>query len=110
MKIAVASNGLDVSSYFESCTNYNCYTIENGGIISCRNFPVLRSQNSVVAETLYDLGVDIILVGCISEANKRRLESSGWTVLPGVCGNAKQSVEAYLTDTFIACDESCDEA
>ena len=36
MRIAVASEGLDVSSHFGCCTNFNFYKVENGdNIVWC---------------------------------------------------------------------------
>ena len=39
MRIAVASNGLDVSTHGGRCTDYTCYTVTRGVIAQCQNFP-----------------------------------------------------------------------
>ncbi len=39
MRIAVASEGLDVSSHFGCCTNFNFYQVENGELVDSRNLP-----------------------------------------------------------------------
>ena len=109
MKIAVASEGLEVSPYFESCTNYNCFIIENGTITDYRNLPIQSFQNGKAVTVLSDLGIDTIIVGCINDQSLAFLVGQGLTVFAGAMGNAKAAVEAYITNTFIACDESCDE-
>ena len=109
MKIAVASNGLDVSPYYERCTNYNCFSVDNGTITDYRNLPSQLLQNGKAAAVLYELGIDTIIVGCISEPSLASLTDKKLTVFIGAMGDAKEAVKAYITNTFIASDESCDE-
>ncbi|MCL1799615.1 MAG: hypothetical protein FWG23_07770 [Eggerthellaceae bacterium] len=109
MRIAVASEGLEVSSYFESCTNYSCFTVENGTIVDSRNLSRNALQNKEPGKVLFELGMDTVIVGCISEGSLAGLTGCGLTVFAGAMGNAQESVKAYITNTFIACDESCDE-
>ena len=45
MRIAVASEGLDVSKHFSSCTNFNFYKVENNELVDSRNLP---SKNTYV--------------------------------------------------------------
>ncbi|MDR0515010.1 MAG: hypothetical protein LBG81_07615 [Coriobacteriaceae bacterium] len=113
MNIAVASLGLEVSSYFENCTNYNCFTVEEGRISTYRNLPILPfgtpGAAQACAQTLHDLDVDTVIVGCINPQAKLILENEGLVVFSGAIGDAQRAAEAYITNTFIASDESCDE-
>lgn len=109
MKIAVASNGLEVSPYLETCTNYNCFTLTQGEMVGYRNLPILDMSNHSPLDLLTELGIDTLIVGCLKKNNREILEQSGITVLCGAKGDAKQTVEDFMTDTFIACDGSCDE-
>lgn len=106
MRIAVASNGLEVSPYLETCTNYNFFTLANGELIGYRNLPILDQNNHSAIEILEEVGIDTLIVGCLKKGNRKILEQSGITVLCGAKGDAKQTVEDYLADTFIACDGS----
>ena len=109
MIIAVASDGLEVSSYFERSTNYNCFTIENGTITDYRNLPGQTLQNNKAAEILRELGIDVVIVGCISAPSLASLDDQGLTVFAGAMGDAQAAVNAYITNTFISTDDSCDE-
>lgn len=109
MRIVVASNGLDVSPYFESCSNYNYFTLENGELVDYRNLPILNPQDHSVIDILKELDVDTIIVGCLKKSSRDFLESVGITVLCGAKGDAKKTIESFMDDTFIACDGSCDE-
>jgi len=109
MKIAVASEGLEVAPYFEGCTNYNCFTIENGTITNYRNLPNQAFPDGKAVAVLSGLGIDTIIVGRISKRSMDFLKGQDFTVFPGALGGAKEAVEAYITTTFMACDESCDE-
>lgn len=110
MRIAVASNGLDVSQYFERCTNYNYFTITNGELTDYRNLPILCQQSSSAIDILAELEVDILIVGCLTKSNRTKFEECGISVLCGAKGNAKQTIEDYMAKAFIACDGSCDES
>ena len=39
MRIAVASEGLNVSPSFGQCSSFTCYTIDRGMIVECQNTP-----------------------------------------------------------------------
>ena len=109
MKIAVASEGLDVSSYFECCTNYNCFTVENGSIIDCRNLLNPTPQDRPSAAVLSELGIDTVIVGDIDRGSISLFADHNLAVFSGATGSAKEAVSAYITSTYIACDEFCDE-
>lgn len=109
MRIAVASNGLDVSPYFESCTNYNYFMLENGKMVDYRNLPILPQLSYSPVDVLTELEIDTIIVGCLKKSSRAVLENNGITVFCGAKGNAKQTVENLMDETFISCDASCDE-
>ena len=107
MKIAVASKGLEVAPHFESCTNYNCYTVRNGKITSYGNMPLLEQQNLSVLGLLRELEIDVLIVGSLRKESLALLEKNGIIVLQEAKGSSKQIVEDYLSDTFFSCDNSC---
>ena len=109
MRIAVASNGLEVSPYLESCTNFNYFILTNGELVGYRNLPILAQNKHSTLEILKELGIDTLIVGCLKKSSRQLLEQNDITVLCGAKGDAKQTIEDFMTDTFIACDGSCDE-
>ena len=96
MRIAVASEGLNVAPCFGLCSNFNCFTIEEGEIIDYRNLAVGACHHSSTVDLLCELGLDIVLVDSISERAEEAFSACGITVLKHVSGDSKLVVEEYL--------------
>ena len=47
MRIAVASQGLDVASKVLRCASYMCYRVDRGMIVDCQNMPNLSLPPSL---------------------------------------------------------------
>ena len=100
MRIAVASEGLNVSPYLERCTDYTCYTVTYGIITECQNVPNSGLSGGRVARLMNDLGVDIVISGKIEDETKVALQNSNIEICTGASGTARSAVEAYLAQTF----------
>lgn len=96
MRIAVASEGLDVSSYFSCCTNFNYYKIENGEMVDSRNLPSQGHLCGSQANFLRQIDVKILICGSISKKETETMENAGIKVIPGASGRAFQVVADYL--------------
>ena len=69
MRIAVASEGLDVSKHFSSCTNFNFYKVENNELVDSRNLPSQEHLCGSQANFLRQIEVRVLICGTISERN-----------------------------------------
>lgn len=107
MKIAVASEGLEVSRHFGRCSNYNCYTVENGEIVGWQNMSNPASSCSQVAPLFSELDITVMMAGKISAKTKAEFEKHGVTVITGVEGNAKHAVELFLHGMLDTQDQLC---
>lgn len=96
MRIAVASEGLDVSSHFSCCTNFNYYKIENGKMVDSRNLPSQGHLCGSQANFLRQIDVKILICGSISKKETETMENAGIKVIPGASGRAFQVVADYL--------------
>ncbi|MEF2561011.1 MAG: NifB/NifX family molybdenum-iron cluster-binding protein [Eggerthellaceae bacterium] len=96
MRIAVASEGLDVSGHFSCCTNFNYYKIENGEMVDSRNLPSQGHLCGSQANFLRQIEVKVLICGCISEKEAQSMTNAGITVVPGAHGRAFNATEAYL--------------
>ena len=105
MRIAVASEGLNVSPYFERCTDYTCYTITYGIITECQNIPNSGLSVSRVARLMNDLGVDTVISGKIEDKTKQTLQNNNIEIFAEASGTARSAVEAYLAQTFAGFEE-----
>ena len=98
MRIAVASEGLDVSTHFSSCTNFNFYKVENGELVEARNLPSQEHLCGSQANFLRQIEVRVLVCGAISERDIEIMSKAGITVVTGASGNALQAADAYLHD------------
>lgn len=98
MRIAVASQGLDVSPHFGSCTNFNYYKVENNQLVDSRNLPSSSHLCGSQANFLRQIEVKVLLCGAISPHDKEQMERAGITVISGVSGRATEAAMAYLAN------------
>ena len=93
MRIAVASEGLDVSSHFSCCTNFNYYKM-----VDSRNLPSQGHLCGSQANFLRQIDVKILICGAISKKEIESMENAGIKVVAGASGRAFEVVEKYLKD------------
>lgn len=98
MRIAVASQGLDVSPHFGSCTNFNYYKVENNQLVDSRNLPSSGHLCGSQANFLRQTEVKVLLCSAISPHDKEQMERAGITVISGVSGRATEAAMAYLAN------------
>lgn len=98
MRIAVASEGLNVSSHFSCCTNFNYYKVQNGTLADSRNLPSQGHLCGSQANFLRQIDVKVLLCGSISKRDVERMNNAGITVVSGVSGRAIDAAFAYLKD------------
>ena len=98
MRIAVASQGLDVSPHFGSCTNFNYYKVENNQLVDSRNLPSSGHLCGSQANFLRQIEVKVLLCSAISPHDKEQMERAGITVISGVSGRATEATMAYLAN------------
>ena len=88
MRIAVASEGLEVAPRFRQCASYMCYRVE-------------------LVALLVEMGVDTLIVGAIDYDVANVFCHAGVEVIAGAHGSAREVVQAYLTRTLTGVDELC---
>ena len=107
MKIAVACDGLRVSSHAARCDSFMCYTVEKGIIVDCRNLPNMGISSHEGAQLIIGLGFDAIISGGIDMDMANELCSSGVEVVAGVDGTAREVAEAYINHTLMGAVALC---
>lgn len=110
MRIAVASDGLDVSLHGSRCASYTCYTVERGIITTCQNTPNPCLAPEFAAQYLKDLGVDVFLATDIDPEMRTALKHRGIETAKASSGSTKRAVEKYLSRLFNGEDPSTDES
>lgn len=96
MRIAVASTGLDISSHFGYCTNFNYYKVVDNELVDSRNLPSQGHLCGSQANFLRQIECRVLICGIISPFEIEAMNSAGITVVSGAKGNALQAAQAYL--------------
>lgn len=96
MKIAVASEGKNVTEHFGHCENFNIYEANNNEIIKSESIPNPGHKPGFLPNFLNDLGVNVIISGgmgggAIDIFNEKDIE-----VIVGASGDAKENAKLYL--------------
>lgn len=110
MRIAVASEGLNVSPYFNAADSFMCYTVKRGVITECQNMPHPKLPLDKLIELFHDVGIDVLIVGRIEYSIANRLCRDGIEVVAGANGNAADIARAYLSKTLTGVEQVCDVA
>lgn len=98
MRIAVASNGLDVCSHFSCCTNFNYYKVEYGQLVDSRNLPSQGHLCGSQANFLRQIGVKVMICANISPKDVASMEEAGITVVRHAGGRAIEAAQVYVEE------------
>ena len=109
MRIAVASDGLDVSLHGNRCESYMCYTVDRGIITECQNTPNPCFPPKPTAELFKQLGVSVFIVHVLDPAFRAAFEAAGIDVVTDSFGSTHRAVESYLASMFLGDDPSSDD-
>lgn len=96
MRIAVASDGLDVAQHFSQCLNFNYYTTKSYQIVDSQNLPNQGLSAEETARTMRTIDVDALVCGQIAPASAEAFEQHDIEVMTGASGNALQAAQTYL--------------
>ena len=96
MRIAVASNGLDVAENFPQCLNFNYYTTKSYEIAESQNIPAQGLTGEEYADLMERIAVDTFICHSITPAHKSAFEDRGIEVVSGASGRAMQVAESYV--------------
>lgn len=97
MKIAVTYESGLVFQHFGHTTAFKIYQVENGDILSAQVVPTDGQGHGALAGFLQEQGVDILICGGIGAGAQMALAEAGIQLFGGVCGDADDAVEAYLS-------------
>ena len=97
MRIAVTYEAGIVFQHFGHTASFKIYEIENNQVVSTRVLDTNGSGHGALAGFLQEQGVDTLICGGIGGGARIALEGAGITLYGGVCGDADDAVEAFLS-------------
>lgn len=113
MKIALPSRQNQIDDHFGHCEYFTVFTIDksNNKIIDQVTIesPAGCGCKSNIAQTLSELGVELMIAGNMGEGAVNVLNSSGIKVLRGCSGNVEEVALKWLDGSLVDSGDSCHE-
>lgn len=96
MKIAVASEGKNVTEHFGHCLNFNIFSVENDQIVQEESVPNPGHRPGFLPNYLADRGVSVIISGGMGGGAVDLFNARNVEVIVGARGDAKSAAQKYL--------------
>ncbi|HEY5587192.1 MAG TPA: iron-sulfur cluster carrier protein MrpORP [Ruminiclostridium sp.] len=107
MKIAIASEGTNVSSHFGKCENFTIVEIENSQVKSKAIINTEGNQHGLLPTFLASRGVNIVVAGGMGEGARQNLVSNNIEIISGVSGDIDEAISAYMEGSLKSSDVGC---
>lgn len=101
-RIAICSQGKQISKHFGSCKSIEIITITDGTLTERQHLAVPRAYHLLVEDFAVKYKIDLVIVGCIGERAKNCFNRLGIPVMDGVYGFV-DDVAVQFVSRGIAC-------
>ena len=107
MRIAVASNGTQVTGHFGHCENFIFFDVEGGKIVKEESVANPGHKPGFLPNFLADNGAEVVISGgmgggAVDIFNERNVE-----VIIGAVGDSRENVEKYLAGELKSTGSVC---
>lgn len=109
IRVAVASEGENVTGHFGHCSNFNLYDAENGDIKAEKSVPNPGHKPGFLPNYLNDLGVNVIISGGMGGGAVDIFNEKDIEVIVGISGSAREAAERYLRGELVSTGSVCHE-
>jgi len=107
MKLAVASEGTQVSGHFGHCEAFTIYEGDGTGQLAKSVVPNPGHRPGFLPVFLKDLGCDVVVAGGMGEAAVQIFEEHGIAVVLGASGPCDMAAQAYLRGELHSTGSAC---
>jgi predicted Fe-Mo cluster-binding NifX family protein len=107
MKIAIATEGANVSGHFGKCENFTLVEVENSTVKSKNNLSTIGNQHGLLPAFLKSHDVDVVIAGGMGDGARQNLISNNIEIISGVSGNIEEVINAYLNGSLESNDAGC---
>jgi len=108
MKIAISTEGGNVSAHFGRCPAYTLVNIENGKIVAREEIPNPGHRPGFLPGYLAEKGVECIISGGMGPRAQDLFAERNITAITGVQGPIEEILGKFLKDELEAGDDLCD--
>ena len=110
MKIAVASDGQNVSGHFGHCEGFTVYEVKKDKEVCGKNFVQNPGHKpGFLPVFLKDLGTDVIVAGGMGAMAQQLFNENGIEVIVGAQGKCDDVVDSFLKGNLKSTGSVCTE-
>ena len=109
MKIAIATEGMDVSEHFGRCENFTLCNIENGKVTDMKVISTQGNQRGALPAFLHKMGVNTVISGGAGSGAIQKLSQMGIEAFVGVQGRIEDALNSYLKGELKCNQATCSE-
>ena len=109
MKIAVASEGNNVTGHFGHCENFNIFQVESNKIVKGESVANPGHKPGFLPNFLNDMGVNVIISGGIGGGAVEIFNEKNIEVVSGATGDAEAAAKMYLNGELKSTGSICHE-
>lgn len=107
MKIAVATEGANVSEHFGKCGNFTIAEIENSEVKSKVVIDTSGNQHSLLPGFLASHDVAVVIAGGMGDGARQNLIANNIEIVSGVSGKVEEVINAYLNGSLKSTGAGC---
>lgn len=97
MRIAVASNGLEIADSQVSWGNLNCYSSVSYEIVESQNVPITTTTTADLVRLIRLIGPDALICSSIPLSVARELQDADIKIITGKSGSALNAANDFLS-------------
>jgi predicted Fe-Mo cluster-binding NifX family protein len=109
MKVAVASEGQNVSGHFGHCESFTIYEVEAGKVLSKEIKPSPGHRPGYLPLFLNDLGVNVIIAGGMGETAQQLFNENEIEAFVGVQGLCDEAIQHFVAGELKSTGSICRE-
>ncbi len=107
IKIAVASDGGNVTGHFGHCEAFRIYTCDQQTVLEEEILPNPGHKPGFLPNLLADHGVGVIICGGMGAGAREGFGTRGVQIITGAAGDARAAAEAFLKGELVSTDTVC---
>lgn len=109
MKIAIASEGKNVSGHFGHCEGFTMYDVQDNKVVSKEVIQNPGHKPGFLPVFLKDKGTNLIIAGGMGKAAQDLFIENGIDVIVGAQGLADDAIDNYLSGNLVSSGSICTE-
>lgn len=107
LKIAIPTDGTNISSHFGKCENFTIFDIENSVIKSKTSISTEGNLHGLLPTFLSIKGVNAVIVEGMGDGARNNLIKNKIEIISGVSGDIDQAISSYLEGALESTNTGC---